>query len=232
MAVFSTHRNDGFPGVIFILMKKSAIFILFTLFSLSSHAQYYDLYFDRAMETIDIEQYRGVGFAATQKEAMETAFSDLSVKLGAEVWSSTTVSYSNGEKKVNTETRVDASLSIPRDMLDTEVYDQGKHGYYVEVVLKVKDYILDCERRLSDSERYTAEYISKNHPGIEESTALRIGMLQYRRKVLNSPIYLNFDGKETMKRIAYCDRNIEYLRQYLGDTEPMLVLDESLEFIQ
>lgn len=215
------------------MSKNSILIVLFlSLFSPCLKAQYYDLYFDRAMDKIDILQYTGTGYGNTQQEAMENAFMDLSVKLGVAVSSSTSVSYVNGEKQVKHSANISTELCVPRDMVDTNVDKEGRKSYYVEAVLKVKDYILDCERRLADSEKYTAEYIAKTRPKIEESTAFRIGMLQYRKKVLDCPIYLNFDGKETMKRIAYCDRNIEYLKRYLGDLDPMLILDESLEILK
>ena len=214
-------------------MKKSAIFILFALFSLTSGAQgskpVYVSYYDRAMD-LNLSDFTGIGYGTTQEEAMDNAFMDLSVKLGVEVRTSTSVSYIDGKKTVTTSTSVDSRLFVPRGAVETCVEHPKRKEYVVEAVLKVKEYILDCERRMADCERYTIlaqeKYDAKRWAGLAYES------LAYNRSILDTPLYWNFDRAKTKQRLESIDRQMASFRKECGDfLVPGIILDESLEII-
>ena len=215
-------------------MKNSAIFIIFALFPLTFKAQGYDPEYDyyvRAMK-LNLSDFTGVGYGSTQEEATDNAFMDLSVKLGVEVRSSTTVSYINGKKTVAASTSVDTKLSVPRGMVDTRVEHPKRKEYAVEATLKVKEYILDCERRMADCERYT--FKAQGKYDAERWTALGYGLLGYWRSILDTPLYWNFDPKKTRERLEDIDFQMKEFHSFFKKDhfEPGVILDESLEIVQ
>ena len=209
------------------MKRLAALFLL--IFPLSLNAQYYDYYYDRAMD-IDLSDFSGTGYGSTQEEATENAFMDLSMMLGVQVWSSTTVSYIGGKKTVNTSTSVTSKLSVPRGMVQTEVHQLSRKRYCVYAELKVKEYILDCERRMADCEKYT--YQAQEKYDGDRWASLAYSMLGYWRSILDTPIYWSFDPKKTKERLESIDSQMRGFRLYYKNLVPGVILDESLEIVQ
>ena len=218
-----------------MFMRKFVVIILLSFISLVSYGQiegyYYDVEYDR-IASRNLPDFSGIGYGKTQEEATDNALRDLSIKMGVEVFVSSSYSYLNGEKTVTNQTRVTAGLVIPRGMVETEVERQKRKLYRVDVVLKVKEYILDCERRIVNTDIYLDNAQSRGLCTPDEYTSLCYNLLKYHRSILDTPIYWAFDREDTRIRLENINRQITYFEKY-ADTPlvPGVILDSSLEVV-
>ena len=220
---------------------KHIIATIFILFHLVSYAQIpgfnYHVELNR-IKDLDLSDFTGTGYGNNQEEATDNALRDLSIKLGVEVLTSSSYSYINGEKTTTDRTKITAGLVIPRGMVETEIYRPERKMYRVEVVLKVKEYILDCERRIIESEIYFDNAESRNLFSSKRRTSLVYYQMKYQRKILDTPIYWNFDREDTKVRVDNLNRQILSFEQnyfnpkssrYVGPPIPGVIIDSSLQ---
>ena len=231
------------PGGFSYVDMKHIIGTIFILFHLVSYAQIpgfdYNVEIDR-ITNLDLSDFTGTGYGKNQEEATDNALRDLSIKLGVEVLTSFSYSYVNGEKAIANQTKVTAGLVVPRGMVETEICRPERKMYCVEVVLKVKEYILDCERRIAECEMYYHNAQDRNLYPLERWLSLSYYKMKYKRKILDTPIYWNFDRERTRLRVENIDSSIRYFEQewfnpksraYIGPPIPGVIIDSSLEAV-